>query len=114
MKKSELIARYDHFGQDLIVVPTKEFMDIYKSNNVEPSKIKTFGTAGGFKFHVDGWDYYNYSDCFPIGTDGNHDCDAFQFRIRVATESDKLAVKKFFSKENGSSEFDESNHNVNI
>jgi hypothetical protein len=107
MKKSELIARYRHFGEDLVAIDNLEFFRVLADNDVKQGFDKIDLESDCTRFSIDGYDYYCYSSCYKVGWQGDMNADSFFFKIRVCTALERESIKQIFSRKNDYTVFEE-------
>jgi len=94
MKKSELAARYDNFGRNLIEISEKEFYQVV-------DKLKHVITWHNYdcltevyKIQTDGVEYICYTSAY--NNYNVHDCDSFYFKIITMTQAEREEICKVF------------------
>jgi len=104
MKKSELIARYEHFGKDINVITQEQFFDVLNvhENNLfkEINHRSIDCDTDCMSFGLDGCDYYYYSSKWNVGWEGDVDVDGIFFNIVTMTEKEREDMMKIFTQEN--------------
>jgi len=102
MKKSEYLARYWFFKEDIVPIEPLEFYETMKENIVglDVRNYHPTEQSEAMEFSIDGWDYYSFGAHWNEGWMGDVNCDSFKFKIARATAQERLDMINMFSKNN--------------
>ena len=98
MKKSELYAKYMHFGNDVIEITPLEFRNLLDDCVVNGDKNHSFESDGSTEYlviHTDGCDYYQYSSMFMVN--GEYDFDQFFCKVNRITKAQMKEIQDLFT-----------------
>ena len=98
MRKSELFARYDNFGKDIIEISKEEFLEQLNIADKENSSwVQGDSNTECFIIRTDGMDYMQYSSLFSVGWQGDKDCDQFFCKIQTITKKEMEEISAIFN-----------------
>lgn len=98
MKKSELFAKYDNFGKDVIEISREEFFNqLSIADKDDASWIERDSNTECFLIRTDGMDYMQYSSLFSVGWQGDKDSDQFFCKIKTSTKKEIQELSLIFS-----------------
>lgn len=96
MKKSELFARYDLFGKEVIEITEQEFYQKLQDNK-ESTNIYESGSTEYWVVKTDGADYMQYSSMWNVGWQGDVDSDQFYCKVETLTKAEVERLTKIFT-----------------
>lgn len=102
MRKSELIARVEHYNEsELIEIQATEYMDVCHANNLTNEDIQFHelqrGTASVNHYAIDGWNYYWYSASWSVGWQGDIDGDSYFCKQKTLTKAELQEIHDLFT-----------------
>jgi hypothetical protein len=92
--RSELLATYDNYGKELIVIDSKEY---YANLNAKTYNEYTMGCSDVQRYSIDGYDFICYSTVYNVGWQGDVDCDSFYCKIKTLTAKEIEEFCNIFS-----------------
>ena len=98
MRKSELLAKLELFGSEVIEITSEEFAKMMHDND-DCISSNAINEHSGFVLVVktDGMTYYNYSACFQIGWQGDWDADNFYCKVKCLTRAEREEIYALMS-----------------
>jgi hypothetical protein len=95
MTRSELAARYENFGRNIIVISREEFYDIVNKLEHSISWRHFDASTEVCTISTDGVEYMCYGSTYAV--QGGYDGDSFYFKIITMTQAEIEELRKVFA-----------------
>lgn len=102
MNKAQLVAQLDHFGQDIIEISDVEFNNTFEQHKGTDTVMGWHESHNNsqtqyYAIFTDGWAYKKYSSMYPVGWQGDYDCDLFIMKVQTITKQEMEDMLTLFS-----------------